>query len=250
MFDLDAEIAAWRRPLEAIRSLLDDDMKLAGGRGFSDELDDSSGGTKTGGVIVNETLARTFGIDDPIGADLPFTPNGNTYRIVGVVSDFHFRSLNEHIEPAIIAPIADYWNSYIIAKLNSADYDAAIDAMSASWSATVPDAPFDYFFLDEAFDAFYRGPHRLAQVFGAFSTIAIVIACLGLFGLATYTAHQRVREIGIRKVLGASVSGVVTLLTSDFLKLIAVSFVVAAPLAWIAMNSWLTTSRIASQSVP
>ena len=215
------------------------DIQLVKGRGFSALFTDASSRTRVGGALVNETAAHALGWEEPLGQRLPFKPNGNEYTVVGVVKDFHFASLREEIEPMLLAPVSDFWSSYISIKLEPGDPAASLSSFEKTWEQFAPDLPFEYFFLDDAFDRLYRAEDRLAGIFNAFTLMAIVVACLGLFGLAAFTAEQRTKEIGIRKVLGATVSAIAMLLSRDFLKLVLVAAALATPIAYIAMNHWL-----------
>ena len=215
------------------------DIQLVKGRGFSALFTDASSTTRVGGALVNETAARALGWEEPLGQRLPFKPNGNEYTVVGVVKDFHFASLREEIEPMLLAPVSDFWSSYISIKLEPGDPAASLSSFEKTWEQFAPDLPFEYFFLDDAFDRLYRAEDQLAGIFNAFTLMAIVVACLGLFGLAAFTAEQRTKEIGIRKVLGATVSAIAMLLSRDFLKLVLVAAALATPIAYIAMNHWL-----------
>jgi putative ABC transport system permease protein len=158
--------------------------------------------------------------------------------IIGVVKDFHFASLKQKIEPAIFAyqPGND-WRMSI--RTNGKDAPKAIAAAGRIWKKYNPAFPFDYEFTDKAYDSLYKSDERSGDLFNAFAVIAILISCLGLFGLATYTAQVKVKEIGIRKVLGASVINITNMLSREFLLLVAVSLVIASPIAWYAMSKWL-----------
>ncbi|MGI9173818.1 MAG: ABC transporter permease, partial [Rhodothermales bacterium] len=151
--------------------------------------------------------------------------------------DFHYRSLKQQIAPLVILPVG--LPSYVLARVQTDDLPATLDYIEARWDEAAPGYPFSYTFLDSRFAAIYDDEERLAQVFGVFALLAIGIACMGLFGLAAYVAGTRTREIGIRKVLGASVAGIVALLSKDFFRLVLVAFVVAAPVAYVAMHYWL-----------
>ena len=194
------------------------------------------------GVILNETAVARLGLEHPIGTRLIW-PNESTYTIVGVVKDFHFASLHETIGPfALLGPDpcnTNRPNLLITARLRTDDLPAALAFLRRTWGAFAPQQPFSYSFLDADLDALYRAEARTARLLGLFTLLAIGIACLGLFGLASFTAQQRTKEIGVRKVLGASVGSVVALLSTDFLKLIGLAFLVAAPLAYFGMERWL-----------
>ena len=217
------------------------DITLVAGRGFSPDINDASGKTNIGGAIVNETMVAMLDVDDPIGQLLPFTPNGNQYRIVGVVKDFHITSLHEPIAPMVLAPREDYWTRWASVRVNGTDYEAILDNLKSIWNDMAPGEPFTYVFLDDAFDQLYKGPYQLARLFDAFSLVAILVACLGLFGLAAFSTVRRTREIGLRKALGASRRGILVLFSREFLVLILIAYILAAPVAWLAMQKWLDT---------
>ena len=161
----------------------------------------------------------------------------STGMVKGVVKDFHFESLHNPIKPVVLFPQA-FVRQWLI-KLAPGDPQPVLAALSAKWKELVPYRPFDYHFLDQDYDRLYQSDIRLGKALDVFAGIAIALACLGLFGLSSYAAHQRVREIGIRKVLGASVSQIIVLLSRDFVRLAGIAFGVAAPVAWWAMSRWL-----------
>lgn len=205
-------------------------MQLVQGSNFTDAAADSMH------FILNETAIRETGIKDPIGK--PFKLWDTWGTITGVVKDFHFASMKEKIAPAIFYynPSRDY---QLFVKTTGQDAPKAIAAVEKQFKNYNAGFPFSYVFLDETFDQLYRGETRTGTLFNAFAAIAIFISCLGLFGLAAYTAQVRTREIGVRKVLGASVSGIVKLLAADFVKLVLIAIVIATPIAWYAMDKWL-----------
>ena len=211
-------------------------MQLASGRNFSPSFP-----TDSSGVIVNETAARIFGWNSQaLGRTLSHKENDgtlHTYHVTGVVKDFHFRSLHELISPLVMTLGKDHGT--MIVKASSADVAALLSSMETKWARLRPDGPLSYSFLDDRFQDMYKAEGVIGRILGVFAGLTIFVACLGLFGLATFTAEQRTKEIGIRKVLGASVPGIVSMLSKDFLKLVLVAFVVAAPVAWFVMNRWL-----------
>jgi putative ABC transport system permease protein len=156
----------------------------------------------------------------------------------GVVKDFHFASMRKEIGPLVIFMEKLYGNQ-IMAKVSGNDLPGTLSFIESKWKTLAPHRPFTYKFLNEEFDSLYSAELRVAKVFGVFAFLAIFLACLGLFGLAAFTTAQRNKEIGIRKVLGASVGSIVALLSSDFLKLVGVAFVISVPLAWYSMDKWL-----------
>lgn len=211
-------------------------MKLAAGRNFSRAY-----GTDSSGVILNETAAKTFGwAQNAIGHHITHTDNDGTQRtftVIGVVKDFHFKSLHEAISPLVM--VLGRNTGTIILKVNPTDISGLLATLQQKWQQLMPDAPFTYSFLDERFANTYRAEQNTGLILGLFSGLTIFIACLGLFGLAMFTAEQRQKEIGVRKVLGASVMSVVALLSADFLKLVGIALVLAIPIAWYAMSVWL-----------
>ncbi|MDR6568788.1 ABC transporter permease [Chitinophaga ginsengisegetis] len=212
-------------------------MQLVQGRNFS-----KSFATDSFAVILNETAARALGWEkDPIGRELIGNTDDNGaktyYRVIGVVSDFHFESLRQKIGPLVMFLGRNSGN--ILVKIHTDKLPKLLASLKQQWESFSPAAPFSYSFLDDRFAQVYVGEQKIEQVLTLFSSLTIFIACLGLFGLATFTAEQRTKEIGVRKVLGASVSSVVALLSKDFLKLILIALVLASPIAWWGMDQWL-----------
>ncbi|MGV3527709.1 MAG: ABC transporter permease [Flavisolibacter sp.] len=214
-------------------------MELLKGRNFSKDF-----GTDSSAVIINEATAKLLGYADPIGKKIYTNfdgPGGTsglaTYEVVGVVRNFHFESMRQQIGPLCFR-FGDASGTTAF-KVKPDNLQALISAVGAKWKSMVPDKPFDYQFMDQAFDNMYRVERRTGQLGLTLAIIAILIACLGLFGLATFTAEQRIKEIGIRKVLGASVPNIVTMLSKNFLWLVLLASVAAFPIAWWAMNKWL-----------
>ena len=158
--------------------------------------------------------------------------------VVGVVKDYHFRSLHQTIDPLVLFWEPSYISYYFI-KLKPAQRSEMIAYLEEEWSSVAPVYPFDYFFLDETFTAMYRAESRLSALVRAFAILAIFIACLGLFGLAAYEMERRTKEVGIRKVLGASSSGLLLRFSRQFLWLVGVAFLLAVPLTWYLMDRWL-----------
>jgi putative ABC transport system permease protein len=212
-------------------------IKMATGRNFSNEmLTDSTG------LIINEAAAKLLGFSNPLNQML-YLPQDNlakvmkAYHIIGVMKDFNFQSLRADVTPLVLMLNED--RGALSMRINSANIPALLAQVKQIWSELAPNQQFNYSFMDEDFDAMYRSDQRIGAISVAFTTLAIVIACLGLFGLAAYAAEQRNKEIGIRKVLGASVSTIVGMLSMDFIKLVLISIFIATPLAWWAMNKWL-----------
>jgi putative ABC transport system permease protein len=210
-------------------------MQMAAGRNFSRDY-----ATDTANYIINETAVKMLGWGDAqsaIGKDMLY---GNTKgKIIGVVKDFHFESLHQSIIPIIFyMPAQNYYHAISI-KIASNNIPATLSAVESIWHHYLPQIPFDYSFLDVKFQKLYNSEQQQGSLFTIFSFIAIFIACLGLFGLSAFTITQRVKEIGVRKVLGASVTQIVTELSKDFLKLVLIAAVIAFPIAWYFMNKWL-----------
>ena len=212
------------------------DLKLIAGRDFSKEY-----GLEKKAVIFNKMAIKQLGFNDPkeaIGKEIDFW--GDIFTIVGVTDNFHQQSLRDAYEPLIIRLIPDV-RGYFSVKLATTQLNSTIANIRTEWNHFFPGNPFEYSFLDERFNDQYRADQRFGQVFGLFTGLAILVACLGLFGLASFTTAQRTKEIGIRKVLGASVGEIVQMLYQEFAVLILIAFVVATPLAWYAVRQWLQT---------
>ncbi len=211
-------------------------MEMLEGRNFS-----RSFGSDSLAMILNEAAVKSAGFENPIGKKLytTFGPNAPTvpYTIIGVVKNFNYESLRQNVGPLSMILGNNSWTS--IYRFNTSDVSGLVNVIENKYKAIAPGMPFNYHFLDDSFDNMYRQEQRVGKVALTFTFLAVIIACLGLFGLATYIAEQRRKEIGIRKVLGASVSNIVTMLSTDFIKLVLVSFVIATPIAWWFMNKWL-----------
>jgi len=212
-------------------------MKMAAGRNFSKEfLTDSNA------AIVNEAAVRLMQGADPMRQNLYEMEDLQTkkldkYHIVGVVKDFNFNSLREVVTPMVLFLHEN--RGRLALRVNPANVPRLVGEIGDIWRQMAPSQPFSYTFMDDEFNNIYRKEQQMGGISLSFALLAIFIACLGLFGLAAYAAEQRTREIGIRKVLGASVGGIVSLLSRDFLRLVVVSAVIAFPLAWWAMHHWL-----------
>ncbi len=211
-------------------------MQIVNGRNFLREFPSDSTA-----VIINETTEKILGFENPVGEKI-YASDGPTgpliaYNIIGVVKNFHFETLKQNIAPLCMRlGRSTYLASF---KVTADKVPEILKQAEATWKSMAPGMPFSYRFLEDSFDDMYRTEQRVGKVAMIFSVLAIFIACLGLFGLAAFMAEQRTKEIGIRKVLGAGVNSIVQLLSKDFIKLVFIAFVIAAPLAWWAMNSWL-----------
>jgi putative ABC transport system permease protein len=210
-------------------------IKMIAGRAFSPDFQTDT----TQSMILNEAAVKMFGYTSPAQAvGHRFKQWGREGRIIGVMKDFHFRSLQLPIKPLSMR-IEPNGCSLVAIKLSTQNLPKTIAAIENKWNALIPARPFSYYFLDEFFDKQYRTEERFGKLFLNFSVLAIIISCLGLLGLASYSTMQRTREIGIRKVLGASVPNIVNLLSREFLKLVAIAILIASPVAWFAMHGWL-----------
>lgn len=211
-------------------------LELVAGRGFSRDV-----AADSMAIVLNESAVAALGLDTPLGRKL--VENERPYTVIGVVEDFHFASLHRVIGPlAIFGP--DPWsqnrpNRLTIVRTQTGDVTGTLTAMRATWAAFAPQQPFTYSFLDRDFDALYRSERRTGRLLGVFSGLALLIACLGLFGLAALSAEQRTREIGIRKVLGASVTSIVGLFSREVAMLVLLAFIAATPVAYVALQRWL-----------
>jgi putative ABC transport system permease protein len=211
------------------------DLKIVAGRGFSKGFVTDS----TEAMVLNEKAVQLLGYSSPeeaLGAK--FDQWGRAGQIVGVVKDFHFRSLQENIKPLTMR-IEPNMMDLVTVKVSPAQIQQTVAAIENVWQTILPASPFNYYFLDEFFDRQYRTEERFGNLFLNFAILAILISCLGLLGLAAYSTLQRKREIGIRKVIGSSIFGIVKLLSKEFLKLVGIAFFIAMPLAWLIMGQWL-----------
>ncbi|MVN22649.1 ABC transporter permease [Mucilaginibacter arboris] len=212
-------------------------MQLFYGRNFSKQY-----GTDSLAIIINETAAKTFSWNqNAIGHTLTRQDNYGkkfTYHVIGIVKDFHFKSLHELITPLVMT-MSNNDNSNIIIKAKGKDMQGLLSSTKNKWDNLTTQSPFTYSFLDDRYNNTYKAEQNTGLILGIFAGLTIFVACLGLFGLATFIAEQRTKEIGIRKVLGANVASVVSLLSKDFVKLVFIAFLIASPIAWLVMNKWL-----------
>jgi len=213
-------------------------MKLIAGRNFSKEFpndDDTS-------VLLTEKAVQQLGFKSPqdaVGKTLNI-PQFGGYKpiVVGVINDYHQLSMKKPLDPTILN-CDPYGGEYYSLRVNTANLSETVKHVERSWAAAFQGNPFDYYFLDDYFNAQYENEKKFEKLFVSFAVLAIIIGCLGLFGLSAYTASQRIKEIGIRKVLGASVPDITKMLSKDFLKLIIIAIVIASPIAWWVMSKWL-----------
>lgn len=207
------------------------DIGMLDGRNFSWEIQ----GDKKGAIIINETFAKEFGLKSVLNTEL--TLFNRKVKIIGVAKDFFYDSFRQKMKPSALW-YAD-WNSHINIKINNQNTAQSIKYIEGIWNEFAPQIPFDYEFLDKTYGQLYKSEEELQQIFTGFSIIAIIIACLGLFGLVLITTQQRSKEISIRKINGAKISEVMIMLNKDFIKWIVIAFIIACPIAWYAMHKWL-----------
>lgn len=213
-------------------------MKLAKGRNFSREM-----GTDSSAIIINQRAADLFGFEDPIGQEIR-TLNSiesqsdySAYRIIGVIENFHFESLRQNI--GALGLFLGNSSGFAAIRFDAAQASDVIQKAQTEWKKLAPNQPFSYTFMDGRFDSVYRAEQRMGRIVAIFSVLAIFVACLGLFAMAAFTAEQRTKEIGIRKVLGATITDILKLLSTDYVKLVLLGFVIALPVAWYTMQQWL-----------
>jgi putative ABC transport system permease protein len=205
-------------------------IKLVAGRNFSPQMP-----TDSQGVVINQTLANKLNLKDPVGKRI--TNGFGVFKVLGVVQDFNFESMRDQIGG--LCMVLGNSPSIVSVKVKSADIKNLIPAVTAVWKRFAPAQPIRYTFLDESFANMYADVQRMGSIFTSFAILAIIIACLGLFALSAFMAEQRNKEIGIRKVLGASVSGITAMLSKDFVKLVFIAILIGSPIAWWAMTKWL-----------
>lgn len=215
-------------------------FELVEGRLFAENVNDSLS------VILNETAVKTMGLESPIGRKLIAMQQQQNeivavpFQVIGVVKDFNFNSLRDQVTPLVLQSneLFNGGNQYIVARINQNQLTTAIQLVESKWKEVVPEQPFKYLFLDESLNQLYTAEQQTGNLFAVFSGLAIFVACIGLFALSAYITTLRIKEIGVRKVLGASVGSIVILLSKDFTKMVAIAFVFAAPVAWYVMEHW------------
>lgn len=209
-------------------------LEIVEGRNISSEFSTDS----SDAYLINETAVRDLMLENPIGTTIQATDGHGPGKIVGVVKDFHYRSLHKKIEPLVLRH--DQNNMWCMSvKFSDGALKEGLAAVESEWKKIVPDYPFNYEFVDDTIARQYKADQNTGVLLTSFSALAIIIACLGLLGLTAFMTEQRKKEIGVRKVLGASVASVVLLLSKDFSKLIIIAFVIVVPIAWYAVNQWL-----------
>jgi putative ABC transport system permease protein len=209
-------------------------LEIVQGRGLSPEFATDS----LEAYLINEAAVRELMLENPVGTPMRALDGHPEGKIVGVVKDFHYRSLHRKIEPLVLR--IDPRNMWCMSvKLGTGNIRQHLSTLESEWKKLAPDYPFTYRFVDETVEQQYKGEQNTGILISSFAALAILIACLGLLGLTAFMAEQRKKEIGVRKVLGSSVEGILVLLSKDFSRLIAIAFLIVAPLAWYAMKQWL-----------
>jgi putative ABC transport system permease protein len=204
-------------------------MKIVDGRDFNMQM-----ATDTLGVIINQAMVRELGLTDPVGKVIT---NGESMPVIGIVEDFHFESMKENIRP--LAMRLGISPSIVSIKVSATEMEDVITSITKVWKRFSENQPLRYTFLDESYARMYEDVQRTGRIFTSFAVLAIFVACLGLFALSAFMVEQRTKELSIRLILGASPNSIFRLLTSNFIRLVAISFLLAAPVAWLLMNKWL-----------
>jgi putative ABC transport system permease protein len=207
-------------------------MRVKEGRGFDEKISTD----RQGAVLLNDEAVKLMGFSNP--TEETITAGKKRYRVIGVFKKLHFQPIHNKIEPLIILT-GKVQGGYTLVRIHPDNMGETIEFVQETWKKHFHTAPFDYHFLDEDYDNMYRTEERMGTLLNYFSILAVFIACLGLFGLVSFSTEQRTKEIGIRKVLGATVPGIVMLLGKDFVKLVLLANIMAWPVAYYAMNSWL-----------
>jgi putative ABC transport system permease protein len=226
--DIGVGAQKWRVDYDYIKTM---GMHIVQGRNFSKDMASDSAA-----VILNQTMAAKLGLKNPIGAQI--TNGWQPLHVIGVIEDFNFETMRQNVGSLCLV-LGDNFSSIVSVKMNGTDVKTTIASVAAVWKKFAPNQPIRYTFMDESFKNMYADVQRMGSIFTSFAILAIIIACLGLFALSAFMAEQRNKEIGIRKVLGASVSSITTMLSKDFVKLVLIAFLIASPIAWWTMNKWL-----------
>lgn len=237
-----------KRELTSSQIIVDPDflnlykIKLLAGRNFTHNPADNAKTYMINKALADELLKQepTLTMETLVGKRFGFYGMDSLSSIVGIVDNFNFNSLHHKIEPLCIFNQKDWMYSEMSVRIKGKNSQQALAAMEAAWHKMVPEEPFSYSFLDQHFSEMYRADTQVSEIVGTLAGLAIFISCLGLFGLASYSAERRVKEIGVRKVMGASVAGIVALLSRDFLKLVVTAILIASPVAWWAVKTWLS----------
>jgi putative ABC transport system permease protein len=214
-------------------------MEMAQGRNFSKDFP-----TDSVGVILNEAAVKVLGFKTPL-KEVLYRPDFNNstingaiaFHVVGIIKDFNFSSMHNNVTPLIIQQ-GENWGA-IAVRIKTKNIPSVINSIQTKWNSMTSGQPFNYTFMDADFNSIYTAEQQTGKLFITFAVFAIFIGCLGLFGLVTYAAEQRTKEIGVRKVLGASVGAIVTMLSKDFARLVLIASVIAFPVAWWTMHKWL-----------
>ena len=213
------------------------ELNLVSGRDFSREF----GNDESGSCIINEAAARVMEWDDPIGRTLP-----HGYTVIGVLEDYHYQSMHQEIEPVILTMNPAFFGeetqggvNFLLVRVSGRDLPATLDLLRAAWMEIAPESLFEYSFLDDDIARFYAGEANLARIFTYSAVFALLIACLGVYGLVSLEVARRTKEICIRKVMGAAVSDIMSLMSKQFVYLVLIASVLAWPAAWWLMNEWL-----------
>ena len=212
------------------------DLRMVEGRFFSEEFPTDA----QEGVVLNEAAVRTLGISDPVGKSFTCPTPARTVdgRIIGVIKDYHVSSLHEDIRPMVLVIVPGWYTNFYI-RMKTGDASRTLNYIQKTFRETAPEYVFEYEFLDERIDRLYRAELRQSRISRILTFISIFISCLGLFGLVSFTTERRTKEIGIRKVLGAPVHGIVGILTKDFVKCVVLANIIAWPIAYVMMSRWL-----------
>jgi len=212
-------------------------IDILNGRSFSKEYPGDMATDSTGVFLVNEEVAKIMGVENPVGMKFDFL--GLKGQIIGVMKNFHFAPIHDKIEPLALVVSDVKWFNNMFIKTGQGDLTKTMKEIEDTWNKIVPQYPLEYHFLDEDYDNMYRAETRLSRIVKYFTILAIIIACLGLFGLSMFTSEQRTREIGIRKVMGSKVSEIVYLLSAEFTRLVLISCLIAIPVAYFIMKRFL-----------
>jgi ABC-type antimicrobial peptide transport system permease subunit len=216
-------------------------IQMAEGRAFSKKFPSD----RTEAFILNEKAAALTGMKSPVGE--PFSFYGRKGEIIGIIKNFHLDNFYNEIEPLILFILPPGSDSYVLAKIPGSDVTQHLKQVEKTWNKSVPSYPFEFTFLDEEFDRLYRSEKQMGRLFNGFTFLSVFIASLGLFGLASFLSNQRTKEIGIRRVVGASSLDIVKILTREFVLLLALSNIIAWPAAYFFMNKWLNNFAFRTQ---
>ncbi|MFC2116040.1 ABC transporter permease [Bacteroidota bacterium] len=209
-------------------------IEMAHGRPFSKEHNSDIFHDSTANFVINEEMAKIMGVENPVGFRFSFWYIQG--RVIGVMKNWHYNSVRENIEPLVLITTPEDWLDYLVVRIAPGDISKSMKGIENTWNEIIPGYPFDYAFVDESLDRMYRTEERLGALLKYFTMLAIIIACLGLFGLASFTTEQRTREIGVRKVMGARVRTIMLLLSREFTILVLIACILAIPAAWYTMK--------------